>query len=294
MRRLIVNADDLGLTSGVNRAIVEAHQQGIVTSATMMASAPAFEDAAQRAHSVASTRTPLSVGCHVVLVDGLPLSPSGRIPSLLQAANGLTRFRENLSEFAIAAFTGKLNPEQVEAEAVAQIRRLQQVGVVLSHFDTHKHVHMFPAVLRPLLRAAKACGISAVRNPFGPGDGMPLIRVATDPKLAKRFVQMSVLRSFAPNFRREVARQGLLTPDGAVGVQVTGILDLELFVSIASNIPEGTWEFVCHPGYNDSDLDGVRTRLRASREQELGVLTSPDARETLQRRGVHLISYNEL
>jgi predicted glycoside hydrolase/deacetylase ChbG (UPF0249 family) len=105
---------------------------------------------------------------------------------------------------------------------------------------------------------------------------------------------MSVLRSFAPSFRREVASHGLRTPDGALGVLVTGILDVGLFVEIASCIPEGTWEFVCHPGYNDSDLDGVRTRLRASREQELQVLTSAEARQALERRGVQLISFNEL
>ena len=72
------------------------------------------------------------------------------------------------------------------------------------------------------------------------------------------------------------------------------MLNLDLFVEIASNIPEGTWEFVCHPGYNDSDLDEIRTRLRASREQELEVLTSPEAKRALDRRGVQLISYNEL
>jgi chitin disaccharide deacetylase len=105
---------------------------------------------------------------------------------------------------------------------------------------------------------------------------------------------MSVLRSFAPNFRREAARHGLRTTDGSLGVLVTGTLDVSLFAEIASSMPDGTWEFVCHPGYNDSDLDQIRTRLRASREQELHVLTSPEARQALERRGVELISYNEL
>ncbi len=238
--------------------------------------------------------TPFSVGCHVVLVDGTPLSPPGRIPSLLAKANGVAKFRDSLGEFAIAALTGKINPAEIEAEATLQIRRVQQAGVTVSHLDTHKHAHMFPAVLSPLLRAAKACGVSAIRNPFGPGDGLPLTRIATDPKLAKRLAQMTVLRSFAPGFRREVASHGLRTPDGALGVLVTGILDLDLFVEVASRIPEGTWEFVCHPGYNDSDLDAVHTRLRDSRGHELQVLTSPEARQALERRGVQLISFNEL
>ncbi len=292
MRRLIVNADDFGLTPGVNRAIVEGHQHGIVTSATMMAGARAFEDAAERTRSLAPGAA-FSVGCHIVLVDGAPLSPPAQIPSLLEGG-GNVRFRKSLSSFAIAALSGRIKPDDLEAEATAQVRRIQQAGIALSHLDSHKHAHMFPAVLRPLLRAAKACGITAVRNPFGPGDGLPLTRVATNLKLAKRLAQMRVLRSFASGFRREVARQGLRTTDGAVGVQVTGILDLPLFVEIAATLPQGTWEFVCHPGYNDSDLDGIRTRLRASRAQELEVLTSPEARRALDKRGVQLISYNEL
>jgi predicted glycoside hydrolase/deacetylase ChbG (UPF0249 family) len=294
VRKLIVNADDFGLTAGVNRAIVEAHQHGIVTSATMMAGARAFDDAAEQSRSLASGAAPFSLGCHIVLVDGIPLSPPAHIPSLLESGDGAVRFRDSLSSFATAALTGRIKPDELEAEATAQMRRIQQVGIELSHFDTHKHAHMFPTVLRPLLLAAKACGITAVRNPFSPGDGLPLTRVATSFKLARRFAQMSVLRSFAPSFRREVARHGLRTTDGAIGVQVTGILDLGIFVEIATKLPEGTWEFVCHPGYNDCDLDGIPTRLRASRAQELELLTSPEAKRALEKRGVQLISYNEL
>ncbi len=294
MRRLIVNADDFGVTPGVNRAIVEANQRGIVTSATLMANGRGFDDAAELARSKAQRGARFSVGCHVMLVDGAPLASPERIPSSLQRGNGVARFRDTLNDFALAALRGRISEAEVEAEATAQIQRVQQAGIVLSHVDTHKHAHMFPAVLRPLLRAAKACGIRAVRNPFERGLSLPFTRMVGNYMLCKRFAQMSVLRSFAPGFRREVARQGMRTTDGALGVLVTGMLDVNLFVEIASNIPEGTWEFVCHPGYNDRDLDQIRTRLRASRQQELEVLTSPEAREALERRGVQLITYQEL
>lgn len=292
MRRLIVNADDFGMTSGVNRAIVEAQQQGIVTSATLMANSRAFDEAVEFALGLAGQR--FSVGCHVVLLDGEPLSPPGSIPSLIEQRNGTAGFRQQLNGFAAAALTGKLKPDEVEGEASAQMRQIQSVGITLSHFDAHKHAHMFPAVLRPLLRAAQACGVSAVRNPFGRVFPLPLGRILGSTKLWKRFAEMSVLRSFAASFRQEVAKQGLRTPDGSFGVLVTGVLSLELFLEIAANIPEGTWEFVCHPGYNDADLGQVRTRLRASREQELQVLTSPEAKDALLQRGVELISYHEL
>jgi predicted glycoside hydrolase/deacetylase ChbG (UPF0249 family) len=86
----------------------------------------------------------------------------------------------------------------------------------------------------------------------------------------------------------------LATPDGTLGIVVTGALDEKLFRGIATIMPEGTWEFVCHPGYNDDDLKSAKTRLRASRETELRVLTMPEARELLLQQGIDLISYRDL
>lgn len=292
MRRLIVNADDFGLTPGVNRAIVEAHQRGIVTSATMMAGAGAFDDAAEQARAAAQHVPHLGVGCHVMLVDGAALLPAVLIPSLATPHGSVPQFRTTLNNFAFAAMTGRLKPNDVEAEAVAQIKRVQQAGIAVSHVDTHKHTHMFPAILRPLLRAAKACGVSAVRNPFEP----PYI-TALGPAgwgLQKRRWQMRILNTYASGFRAEVAAQGMHTTDGTLGVLVTGTLNLDLFLQIISHIPDGTWEFVCHPGYNDGDLDRVKTRLRKSREQELEVLSSAEAKRALEERRVQLISYHEL
>ena len=296
MRRLIVNADDFGLTAGVNRAIVEAQERGIVSSATLMANARAFEEAASLARSRADRKARFSVGCHVVLLDGEPILPADRVASLLQsgAQNGSSQFRIKLNDFVVASLRNKLNPTEIEAEASAQIERLQSAGVRPSHFDTHKHAHMFPAVLRPLLRAARQCGVPAVRNPFGRVWPLPMGDLLRKRKLWRRFAELNVLRNFATRFRREVEAHGLRTTDGSLAVLVTGFLDLKVFTTIMDSIPEGTWEFVCHPGYNDADLDKIRTRLRESRVQELGLLTSPEAKEVLERRGIELITYRDL
>ena len=294
VRRLIINADDFGLTAGVNRAIAEAHAQGIVTSTTLMANSRAFAGATEIARSSGESEKPFSVGCHVVLMDGEPLLPAEKVSTLLQPGNGRHDFRESLNDFVIASFRHKLNPEEIEAETTAQIGRIRSAGIAPSHFDTHKHAHMFPAVLRPLLRAAKSQAVKAVRNPFGQIWPLPLASLLRTRQVWKRFAQLNVLRNFATGFRREVEAHGLRTTDGSLGVLATGVLDLNLFTAIVDNIPEGTWEFVCHPGYNDAELDGVRTRLRHSREQELSLLTSPEARELLQKREIKLISYHEL
>lgn len=287
MRRLIVNADDFGFTAGVNRAIIEAHARGVVTSSTLMANGAAFAEAARLAGSAPR----LSVGCHVVLIDGEPVLNSKQLPSLTARS---PRFGDNLKTFALRAIAGRIDAEEIAAEATAQIRKIQAAGIEISHFDTHKHTHLFPKILRPLLRAAAACGVRAVRNPFGPRRPLRSSQLLRRPSLWTRYAEVRVLRSFAGRFREAVDREGIATTDGTLGIEVTGALDETLFHAIAQSIPEGTWEFVCHPGYNDADLNAARTRLRESRETELRVLTLPTAREVLSREGIELISYREL
>lgn len=290
MRRLIVNADDFGFTAGVNRAIVEAHTRGIVTSSTLMANGRAFDDALKLAKAVPL----LSLGCHVVLIDGEPVLDAQRLPSLTSSRSSGTRFRDGLKSFAARALTGRLDPGEIEAETSAQIHKLQSAGLSVSHVDTHKHTHVFPAVLRPLLRAAKSCGVYAIRNPFGPSKPLRSSELLARPNLWTRYAEVRILRALAAKFRDMARAEGLVTPDGTIGIVVTGALDEKLFRAIAATIPEGTWEFVCHPGYNDSDLKAARTRLRESRETELRVLTMPDARELLSNQGITLISFCEM
>jgi hopanoid biosynthesis associated protein HpnK len=290
MRRLIINADDFGLTEGVNRAILEGHRDGAITSATLMANGNQFASAARSAQSVPE----LSVGCHVVLVDGEPLLPKEQVRSLLAGNNRTARLRNGFLELARASFRKRIQPNEVEAEATAQIRALQSAGIGVSHVDTHKHAHILPSICNAVLRAARACGVKAVRNPFVPLKPLAFAHLVRRPKLWTRYTEVKVLRRYEAEFREMVARAGLVTTDGSFGVLVTGALDENLFEAIIGSIPEGTWEFVCHPGYNDAELDGVRTRLRASREKELAVLTSARAHELLKKHSIELISYHQL
>lgn len=280
MTRLIVNADDFGLTSGVNRAIVELHRSGVLTSATLMARAAATEEAVE----AAKTTPMLGVGCHVVLVDGEPVQPQARIPTLADAATG--RLRPTLVAFLQALYRGKIDPSDIESEARAQIQSLQARGVRLTHIDTHKHTHMFPRVLRPVLRAARSCGIRAVRNPFEPAWSAN----ATPGAPFARRTQVRLLRGFEPAFRRIVAEEGLKTTDGAPGVLATGTLDRRTVSSLLSAMPAGqTFELVTHPGYNDADLAGANTRLLASREIEREALALLHG-----ANGVELVSFAAL
>jgi predicted glycoside hydrolase/deacetylase ChbG (UPF0249 family) len=281
-----VNADDFGFTSGVNRAIVAAHSNGIVTSSTLMANGCAFTEAVELAKTIPT----LSIGCHVVLIDGEPVLDAEKIPSLTSSE----RFRDGLKGFAARAISGRIDIGEIFAEASAQIRKIQSAGIPVSHVDTHKHTHLFPNILRPVLRAARERGVRAVRNPFGPRLPMRSSQLLQRPGLWTRYTQMRILNAFSNKFRRAVAQAGFATTNGTLGVEVTGTLDERLFQAIAQSIPEGTWEFVCHPGYNDADLQRAKTRLRESRETELRVLTLGSARAILAEKGIQLISYREL
>jgi chitin disaccharide deacetylase len=283
VRRLIINADDFGLTSGVNRAIVETHDRGVVSSTTLMANGKAFDGAV----CLAKQSPRLGVGCHIVLVDGVPVLEPSQVQSLLQAS-GSTHFRDGIGKFGALAVLGRLAPDEIEAEAVAQIRKIQSAGVIVTHLDSHKHTHLFPHVLRPLLMAAKACGIRAIRNPFERLHGSQL---AASPSMWKRWIEVGVLRSFAKQFRESVQQAGLFTPDGTLAIVATGTLNEHLLRLMIDNLPEGTWEFVCHPGYNDADLQVVHTRLREAREEELRILTSPATRDLLTTHGIEIISF---
>jgi chitin disaccharide deacetylase len=286
LRRLIVNADDFGFTSGVNRAIIEAHSRGVVTSSTLMANGSAFAEAVE----LAKTAPRLSIGCHVVLIDGWPILQAEKLPSLTTSR----KFRDGLKSFAARALAGRIDDGEIFTEAAAQIRKIQSAGITVSHVDTHKHTHLFPKILRPVLRAAQECGIGAVRNPFGPRLPMRSSQLMQRPSLWTRYAQVRILATFARKFHDAVDHEGFVTADGTLGIEVTGTLDETLFHAIAESIPEGTWEFVCHPGYNDADLQKASTRLRESRETELRVLTLPSARDILAQKGIQLISYRDL
>jgi hopanoid biosynthesis associated protein HpnK len=258
VRRLIINADDFGLTHGVNRAVSDLHCAGVLTSTTLMACAGATDAAIDLALSIPS----LGVGCHVVLVDGEPVLPTREIPSLVDPKTG--SFRITLGAFLLRLLTGRIKPAEIEAEARAQIESLQRRGVRITHIDAHKHTHMFPSVLRPVLRAARACGIRAVRNPFEPAWA---VRASAGASWA-RIAEVTVLRWMQPRCAKVIDEESFVTTDGTIAMVGTGVLNTAMVRSLLNDLPQGTWELVTHPGYNDADLARVRTRLRASREIE--------------------------
>ena len=169
-----------------------------------MAGSKAFSEAIALARETPQLKT----GCHVVLIDGEPVGEN--VPSLV-ANNG--RFRSSVKDFGRAALRKKIAPDEVRREAEAQIRKIQSQGITLTHIDSHKHTHVLPHILVPLLQAAKACGIGAVRNPFEPVRSWPLGRVAATPGSWMRAAAVTGFHAFYRAFRRAIHEAETLTLD---------------------------------------------------------------------------------
>jgi chitin disaccharide deacetylase len=282
--RLIINADDFGLTPGVNRAIAELHDAGIVTSATLMANGPAFDDAV----ALARSRPALGIGCHIVLVDGTPVSDPATIPTLLGPDR--RSFGDSLGAFAFGVLTGRIHAADIQREALAQIQKLQRAGLTLTHVDTHKHTHLLSRVTRPILRALEQSGVTAIRNPFEP---------LWAAKLSGSTRRRLAVRSFEIGRRRfeasaPIAQHQILTTNGTLGISATGDLNGQSLAALLNALPDGTWELICHPGYNDRDLDVITTRLRTERETERHALLAAFTENSPHREHLQRIHYGDL
>jgi len=257
--RLILNSDDFGLTRGINRAIAELHTAGCLTSATLMANGPAFDDAV----ATARAHPTLRVGCHIVLVDGTPISDPTTLPTL--CPNGRT-LRPSLLDFLRDLLLHRIDPTEIQREALAQFHKIERAGIRVTHFDTHKHTHLFPPVAAQLSTILKRCEFVALRNPFE-----PTFAQAAAAAPLKRRIETTALRCFKPSWKR--ATSHVQTTDGTLGITATGTLNALTLRNILASLPaSGTYELLCHPGYNDADLDAQATRLRASRELEYRTL----------------------
>jgi predicted glycoside hydrolase/deacetylase ChbG (UPF0249 family) len=285
-RHLVVNADDLGLTAGVNDGIFDAHELGILTSASLFANAPATADAIRRARSHPS----LGIGAHLALVDGAPTLPPTQVPTLV-ADDG--RFPRSWRPFIAACLQGRVSLAEVERELTAQIERLQRAGVTLTHLDAHKHVHAYPPVFAIVARLAARFGIPVVRVPYERWTRTPWLGAGPD---GRRIAPVQALLDAAmwPWARRDyrtAASSGLRAPR-FIGRIHTGVLNRSTLHAMLRATAPGVTELMVHPGYVDDALRRTATRLLESREQELGLLCSMETRALLAGAHIHLVRHD--
>jgi predicted glycoside hydrolase/deacetylase ChbG (UPF0249 family) len=283
--RLIVNADDCGLSRGITDGVIHAHRFGFLTSTSLMAGMPASEYSVAQLQKVST----LGVGVHLNVCTGKPVLPPREIPSLVDA-NGLFH---SPALMARKLWLWKVAACDLEAEFRAQIRWIKDRGIAPTHADSHHHMHIYPAAVRAFLRALKAEGIRQARAPVcgtfpkggtlgGPHEG-PLSR-----RLLVHTYRNALQCTFLRRLQMPDKRISFFSRDrknpAVVGDSWKNAID---------NLPPGAFELACHPAYFEpgfSESDPIRKQ----REEELDCLTNCELHEAIDRRGIRLITYNEL
>jgi len=268
-RQLVVNADDFGFTPDVNEGIVEAHRDGILTATTLMANGAAFDDAVRLTRETPS----LDIGCHLVLIGGKSLvTDRAYPPSVPRLVSALAR--------------RDIRPYE---ELRAQIQKILDAGIRPTHLDTHKHTHLAPPVLDAVAKLADEFDIRWVRRPFD----FPLNTLRGAVPAMKRATS-DMLGLLRTRVHRVLEGHGCRTTDHFAGFMITGRFHVQELVDLIAMLPEGSTEFMCHPGRCGEALRNARTRLKESRARELEALVAPEVRQALDRAGVELACYADL
>jgi len=289
VKQLIVNADDFGLTESVNRGVLDAHRDGIVTSTTLLANGMAFESAvaaSKRFHR-------LAIGVHLNLSEGMPVAHASQVRTLVDSQGRLhmppTRLWAGIA-------TGQVRLSDVESELRAQVKKVIGAGVQPTHFDGHKHVHVVPPVSEVVIRLAREFGVPAVRCPMEQStdaSGVPRNHRLSGLPRIKQYLVSRAVSGLSKNFRRKLAEAGLLSPARFYGISETGFLDASAIRRILENLPQGTSELMCHPGYRDSDLESTGTRLLTQREIEIQGLTAVSVKNLVLSEGIALGNFKD-
>ncbi len=277
---LVINADDLGFAPGVNRGIIEAHDAGTLSSASMMVNTPAFLEAAALVRDRAPT---LGVGLHFNLVSGQPLTA---VPTLADPRTG--NFY-SLPELARRAAVGRITAADVRHECDAQLAALQRENITPSHLDSHRHAHALPGILAPVLASVRAANVRFVRRPLDqptlddPIAGAKMLALHAAWRLAVRSVPAADREPIAraPHFR---------------GIALQSIPDVELgLLLVLDRLPRDgrPIEIMLHPGHDDAVL-AKQDPYRHERERELAALCSTTVRTRLAMPDVRLVTFAQL
>ncbi|MCU1432696.1 MAG: hypothetical protein JWP95_1801 [Actinotalea sp.] len=273
-RLLIVTADDLGLTDGVCRAVRRGHLEGIVTATSLLAVGRAFDTAATMLRDTPT----LELGAHLALVgEDPPLLSAREVPTLVDRRGA---FPLSYRTVVARGAAGRIDPDDVRRELSAQLERVLEVGVPVTHLDTHQHTHLWPAVARVVTDLAAEHRIPAVRLPGSHRRGPLGLGVGV---LAGRLEQ-------------RVRRAGLVTTADYAGLDEAGSLDLAAFDAALGRLAARggpTAEINAHPSAaDDGDLQRFRWGYRWA--DELAMLTDPRARAVVEQHGYRLGAFSDL
>lgn len=278
-RKMIINADDFGLCEGVNKAVADAHTNGVLTSATLMANTPGVD----KAVAIAGQMPSMGVGIHLNLTEGRPISSDPLAEPLVDEAG---EFKYSVYKLAAKSLVSKRLLSAIEIELAAQIEAIINKGIKPTHLDSHKHFHCFGPIYKIVCSLAEGFGIKAIRWPWEPATvcGGDWPRVGLGDRM-----RAFLLRRMTLNCQKIDSR--FIKNDIFFGAAHTGKIDGEFWEEIGKTQFAGVAEVMTHPGY----AEGLgNTRLVGQRETELKWLCEPMTKEILHEAGIELIHYGQI
>jgi hopanoid biosynthesis associated protein HpnK len=275
---LVVNADDFGLSEGINRGIQPAFLQGILRSTSLMPNGPAFADAAR----IVGSTPGLDVGIHLSLVGERCVAPLGQVRGLAGPDGSLPA---SYASFIKAYALRRFGLRQIRAEIEAQVGRVLDAGIKPTHLDSHQHLHILPGILDIVLDVAKASGIRVVR--------LPLERGGVGRRLfSLRSLQLGVLSLLCRNAVKKMRRAGMRCADHFWGLGVSGHMSEANLVQILNRLHPGVNEIMCHPGFSDPATE-KRYPWGYRWDDEAAALRSDAIRRTVEERHIRLAGFGD-
>lgn len=282
MKQLIVNADDFGLHPLINAGIIKGHQEGFITSTSLMPSAPCWQEAVR----LAKENPRLGIGVHLTLVGSVPsVLPKEQVSSLLDD-DGL--FLPDYVAFAKRYYNGAVKKAELEAELRAQLERALSCGVNITHIDSHQHTHVLPGINSLVLKLSNEYNIIRVRIPkegylftggFQTGVG--------------RLIGRSGLSFCADMAALRADSLGLRHPQHFYGMLAGGHLNAQLIANILRQLPEGVSEIMTHPGLDSAAL-GKAFSWQYHWREELDAYLDAGNKALLKELGIEPVSFAAL
>lgn len=242
MKQIIVNADDFGRHKLMNAAVEQGLTTGCLRSATIMPGGIAFDDAIR----IAKAHPDLGVGIHLTMVNGNPILPPDKIPSLV-TSEGV--FWPDHTTFVKKYFLGQIKLRELKMELAAQLRKVRDTGLKISHVDSHQHLHTLPRIIDIVLDLAQEAGIKAIRIPR-----TPIKAEEAELNSVGQLIGRAGLATLAQMAASKAKNRCFVMPDHFAGLVAGGAVDAATLRQIAMNLEEGTTEVMMHPGVDNKIL----------------------------------------
>jgi hopanoid biosynthesis associated protein HpnK len=281
-RRLIVNADDFGMSEAVNEAIIRAHRDGVLTSASLMVTGAA----AAQAVRLAKEHPGLAVGLHLVAVMGRSVLPPSEIPTLVDEAQN---FSNNPTAAGLKYFFSPQARREIRREIAAQFASFHETGLKLSHIDGHLHLHVHPVIFNEALKQAVRYGARRMRVPEEERD--LALGFDRSNRAQKTFFTIQ-FGGLARYMKSKLRQQGFAVPERVYGNLQSGRMNESYFLYMLDNLRAVTSEIYFHPATYppDRSLDAHEQQCQI----EFETLLSERVRERLAQLNIKLTNYMKL